>query len=78
VEEGLDEEAPLGSGEPESRMGRGGVICLPGCRCSSRKGKLVLVEGGGAEMVQSGTRGSLVRIPNEFERRASIVIAFDV
>jgi hypothetical protein len=61
--------------------------CFPGCngcQCSPRK---VAPE----MMVQNGTRGSLtgssiggslsaslVRIPNEFERRSSIMIAFEV
>ncbi|KAJ7072582.1 hypothetical protein C8F01DRAFT_1104448 [Mycena amicta] len=50
------------------------VVCLPGCNCSSTKPTLTTEPEAVPEMRMAE---SLVRIPNELERRTSIVISLD-
>ncbi|KAJ7690694.1 hypothetical protein B0H17DRAFT_1064500 [Mycena rosella] len=58
------------------------VICLPGCNCSTAKTQIPNTEAGMLEatpnmLMASGLSSrSLVRVPNDFERRNLIVIAF--
>ncbi|KAF8170333.1 hypothetical protein K438DRAFT_2024511 [Mycena galopus ATCC 62051] len=63
------------------------TVCLPGCNCSIAKTQLPNVcESGGnpgleptptREMMSRLSSRSLVRVPNDVERRSSIVIAFE-
>ncbi|KAJ7502881.1 hypothetical protein B0H11DRAFT_1986783 [Mycena galericulata] len=71
------EDAPV----PEHQ----GLVCLPGCNCSLAKPQIPNAETSpGVEpipsmrMVGGQSSRSLVRVPNDVERRTSIVIAFEV
>lgn len=49
--------------------------CVPGCNCSPTKSNEL---GGDDEMRESGRElAALVRIPDETERRSSVVIGFE-
>ncbi|KAF7375900.1 hypothetical protein MSAN_00004400 [Mycena sanguinolenta] len=61
------------------------VVCLPGCNCSVAKtqlpsefeGNRLEPTSGDMQVASRLSSGSLVRVPNDVERRLSIVIAFE-
>ncbi|KAJ6497781.1 hypothetical protein C8R45DRAFT_1130055 [Mycena sanguinolenta] len=61
------------------------VVCLPGCNCSIVKTQIPEAEpnpgleptAGDMQVVSRLSSGSLVRVPNDVERRLSIVVAFE-
>ncbi|KAJ7729545.1 hypothetical protein DFH07DRAFT_183591 [Mycena maculata] len=57
------------------------VVCLPGCNCSIAKTEIPNTSPGlepNMQMVSGLSSRSLVRVPNDIERRTSIAIAFEV
>ncbi|KAJ7928498.1 hypothetical protein B0H13DRAFT_2311437 [Mycena leptocephala] len=64
-----------------------GLVCLPGCNCSMSKAQIPntsdsertpgLQPASSMLMVAGVSSRSLVRVPNDVERRTSIIIAFD-